>query len=143
MTKPGNPPVNVLPQAWPDRDLVSMGNPHRITFVEEITDHLVLSVGPKVEVDPVFRQHQRRVHQGQQPYSTSRCARPGNEARRDTGLRHQRECRLRGGRRRGKRHGRLPATFSAATSNWNGPKRRNHVYMTGPAAEVFAGEWPE
>jgi len=31
-----------------------MGNPHCITYVEKITDELVLGVGPKVEVDPAF-----------------------------------------------------------------------------------------
>ena len=33
---------------------VSMGNPHCVTFVEEITDELVLGLGPKVEVHPLF-----------------------------------------------------------------------------------------
>ena len=33
---------------------VSMGNPHCVIFVEEITDELVLQWGPKIEVDPHF-----------------------------------------------------------------------------------------
>jgi len=33
---------------------VSMGNPHCIIFVDEITDDLVLSVGPKIEMHPRF-----------------------------------------------------------------------------------------
>ncbi|MBT3380957.1 MAG: diaminopimelate epimerase [Lentisphaerae bacterium] len=33
---------------------VSMGNPHCIIFVDEITDDLVLGVGPKIEVHPRF-----------------------------------------------------------------------------------------
>tara|TARA_R110002111_G_scaffold126741_5_gene191456 strand:- start:34651 stop:35490 length:840 start_codon:yes stop_codon:yes gene_type:complete len=54
---PGDPPVNE------DLDLggdviqvtcVSMGNPHCITFVEEINDHWVHVIGPKVEVHPMF-----------------------------------------------------------------------------------------
>lgn len=33
---------------------VSMGNPHCVTFVDEITDAWVLGVGPKIEVDDHF-----------------------------------------------------------------------------------------
>ncbi len=31
-----------------------MGNPHCVTFVDELTDDWVLGVGPKLEVDPQF-----------------------------------------------------------------------------------------
>lgn len=33
---------------------VSMGNPHGVIFVDEITDSLVLEEGPKLEKDPIF-----------------------------------------------------------------------------------------
>lgn len=33
---------------------VSMGNPHAVFFVPEITDELVLGAGPKIEKDPIF-----------------------------------------------------------------------------------------
>ena len=33
---------------------VSMGNPHAVIFVEEITDDLVLGNGPEIEVHPLF-----------------------------------------------------------------------------------------
>ena len=33
---------------------VSMGNPHCITFVEQLNDHWVLDIGPKVERDAHF-----------------------------------------------------------------------------------------
>ena len=33
---------------------VSMGNPHAVFFVPEITDELVLGLGPKIEVHPLF-----------------------------------------------------------------------------------------
>ena len=54
---PGDPPVDA------DLDLgdqslkvtcVSMGNPHCITFVDELNDHWVHGIGPKVEVHPMF-----------------------------------------------------------------------------------------
>ncbi len=33
---------------------VSMGNPHAVIFVKEITDHLVLGIGPQIEKNPLF-----------------------------------------------------------------------------------------
>jgi len=33
---------------------VSMGNPHFVTFVDEITDKMVLNDGPKIEINPIF-----------------------------------------------------------------------------------------
>src|SRR5262249_11506831 len=48
-TLPGNPPVEVaLPGYMLKVTCVSMGNPHCITFVDEITDQLVLGIGPQV-----------------------------------------------------------------------------------------------
>lgn len=54
---PGDPPVNVdldLGKETLQVTCVSMGNPHCITFVEEITDHWVHVIGPQVEVHPMF-----------------------------------------------------------------------------------------
>ncbi len=33
---------------------VSVGNPHAVFFVDEITDEQVLGLGPKIETDPIF-----------------------------------------------------------------------------------------
>ncbi len=56
-TLPGNPPIGATLEVA-GRSLqvscVSMGNPHCITFVDEITDDWVLGVGPKIEVHPAF-----------------------------------------------------------------------------------------
>lgn len=54
---PGDPPVNadleVGDQTIPVT-CVSMGNPHCITFVDEINDHWVHGIGPQIEVHPMF-----------------------------------------------------------------------------------------
>lgn len=54
---PGDPPVDAELDLG-DQSLqvtcVSMGNPHCITFVDELNDHWVHGVGPKVEVHPMF-----------------------------------------------------------------------------------------
>ena len=43
----------------------------------------------------------------------------------------------------GRTERKIVATSPAATWSWNGREADNHVYMTGPAVEVFSGEWPE
>ena len=56
-TLPGDPPVRALLDVA-GRSLavtcVSMGNPHCVTFVDEVTDDWVLNVGPKIEHHPAF-----------------------------------------------------------------------------------------
>src|SRR5947209_3359300 len=56
-TLPGNPPINV-PLAVGDNSFrvtcVSMGNPHCVTFVDTLTDGLVLGIGPRLETHPAF-----------------------------------------------------------------------------------------
>lgn len=54
---PGDPPVNAdlnLGDELIQVTCVSMGNPHCITFVDELNDHWVHGIGPQVEVHPMF-----------------------------------------------------------------------------------------
>lgn len=54
---PGNPPVNVpldIDGVEYRVTAVSMGNPHCVVFVDELSDDLVHHVGPKIEHHPVF-----------------------------------------------------------------------------------------
>lgn len=56
-TLPGDPPVNQrLSAAGRDFEVtcVSMGNPHCVTFVDQLNDDWVLRVGPEVERHPAF-----------------------------------------------------------------------------------------
>ena len=56
-TLPGDPPVNV-PLEVAGRTLtvtcVSMGNPHCVTFVDEVNDDWVLNIGPQIEKHAAF-----------------------------------------------------------------------------------------
>jgi diaminopimelate epimerase len=121
---------------------VSMGNPHCVIFVPEATDELVLQVGPKLEKDPRFPQRtnvefveilsprevkQRTWERGSG--ETWACG-TGASAVCVAGVltgQTDREIlnHLRGGD--------LRLRWEEAT---------NHVFMTGPAVEVFHGEWP-
>lgn len=122
---------------------VSMGNPHCVIFVEEATDDVVLGFGPKIEVDPHFPKRvnvefveaisstelkQRTWERGSGETfacGTGACAvcvagvLTGRSGRNVT-------IHLRGG---------------DLSIEWN--ESDNHVYMTGPAVEVFSGEWPD
>ncbi len=120
-----------------------MGNPHCIIFVDEPTDELVLGYGPKIEVDPRFPKrtnvefvrvasptevHQRTWERGSG--ETLACG-TGASAVCVAGVLSGRAERRIVNHLRG---GDLELEWNAAD---------NHVYMTGPAAEVFTGEWPD
>ncbi|WP_437203531.1 diaminopimelate epimerase [Planctomicrobium sp. SH664] len=143
-TLPGNPPVRV-PLAVDGRTFevtaVSMGNPHCVTFVDEITDDLVLRVGPQIERHPAFPRRVNaefiqilsRTEMNMRVWErgsgetlacgTGACA--AAVAAVLNGLTERRVlCHLRGG---------------DLELEW---AESGEVYMTGPATEVFSGEWP-
>jgi diaminopimelate epimerase len=143
-TLPGNPPVRQK-LALPDRELevtcLSMGNPHCVTFVDELSDEWVLSVGPKVETHPAFprrvnaefiqvvspREFRMRVWErgsGEtQACGTGACA--SAVAGVLAGLTERRVL------------AHLPG--GDLELEW---AESGEVYLTGPAVEVFQGTWP-
>lgn len=122
---------------------LSMGNPHCVTFVDEPTDDWVLGVGPKLEVDPRFPKRincefvqvlgrgelrQRTWERGSG--ETLACG-SGACAVCVAGV-------LTG---RSDRHVLIHLSGGDLTIEWN--VANDHVFMTGPAVEVFSGEWLE
>jgi diaminopimelate epimerase len=122
---------------------VSMGNPHCVAFVEETTDDWVLGIGPQIEVDGRFPNRvnvefakvlsRRELQQRTWERGSGETLACGSGAcavcvagvltgRSDRNV----QIHLRGG---------------DLTIEWK--ESDNHVYMTGPAAEVFSGEWPD
>jgi diaminopimelate epimerase len=121
---------------------VSMGNPHCIIFVEEASDELVLGLGPQIEKDSRFparinvefvevisptEVRQRTWERGSG--ETLACG-TGASAVCVAGVLTERTERsilnhLLGG---------------DLSLEWR--KSDNQVYKTGPAVEVFSGEWP-
>jgi diaminopimelate epimerase len=140
-------PIVNVPLTLGGRELrvtcVSMGNPHCVVYVEEATDDWVLGIGPQVEVDSHFPNRvnvefvevlsrtelrQRTWERGSG--ETFACG-TGACAVCVAGVLNERTDRnvtihLRGG---------------DLSIEWN--EQDNHVYMTGPAAEVFSGEWAD
>lgn len=144
-TLPGNPPVSV-PLEVAGKTLsvtaVSMGNPHCVTFVDEITDEQVHVIGPQIEKHPAFPRRvnaefikvisrseiQMRVWErgsGEtQACGTGACA--SAVAAVLNGLTDRTVlCHLPGG---------------DLTLEW---AESGEVFMTGPATEVFTGVWNE
>ena len=120
---------------------LSMGNPHCVIFVDQADDELVLGWGPRIETDPRFparvnvefvqlvsrgEVRQRTWERGSGETwacgtgASAVCVAGVLTGRTDRRVRNH----LRGGE--------LELVWNA---------NDNHVYMTGPAAEVFQGEW--
>ena len=109
-------------------------------------DHrrLVLGIGPQVESDPAFPRRVNVEFVASQSARRRDHARLGTRLRRDAGLRHRGLRGVRG--RRADRPHAAPAsrpTCPAAILQLHWSETDNHVYMTGPAVEVFSGEWPD
>jgi len=142
-TLPGDPPVQQT-LAVAGRELsvtcVSMGNPHCITFVDQITDDWVLHVGPQIERHPAFprrvnaefiqilspREFNMRVWErgsGEtQACGTGACA--SCVAGVLAGLTERRVL------------AHLPG--GDLELEW---AETGEVFLTGPAVEVFSGDW--
>jgi diaminopimelate epimerase len=121
---------------------VSMGNPHCVTFVDDITDALVLGVGPQVEKHSAFP---RRVNA-----EFVRVNRPDDVTMRvwERGSGETLACGTGAcavavaGHLTGRTQRRITAHLPGGDLLLHWSEVDNRVYMTGPAVEVFSGEWP-
>lgn len=144
-TLPGNPPkdeplsIDGSKWAW---TCVSMGNPHAVTFVGELTDELVHGVGPKVERHPAFP---RRTN-----VEFVQVLNPGEVRMRvwERGSGETLACgtgacaSVVAGCLTGRLNRRSTVHLLGGDLFIEWSEKDNHVYMTGPAVEVFTGEWP-
>lgn len=145
-TLPGDPPIDV-PIEVGGRKLkvtcVSMGNPHAITYVDEPTDDWVLGVGPQIERSAYFP---RRVNAEFVQVVSPREVRmrvwergSGETLACGTGA-----CAvLVAGVLTGRGERRIVAHLPGGDLELFWSEKDNSVYMTGPATEVFSGEFPD
>lgn len=134
-------PLEVAKQAL-QVTCVSMGNPHCITYVGEISDALVLRLGPAVEKHASFP---RRAN-----VEFVRVNRPDDVAMRvwERGSGETLACGTGAcavavaGVLTGRTARKITAHLRGGDLQLEWSANDNHVYMTGPAVEVFAGEWP-
>lgn len=142
-TLPGDPPVNQSLSVG-GRDLsvtcVSMGNPHCVTFVDQITDEWVLGIGPQIERHPAFP---RRVNaefiQVLSPgeFNMRVWERGSGETQAcGTGACASCVAGVLAGLTERKVLAHLPG--GDLELEW---AETGEVYLTGPAVEVFSGDW--
>jgi diaminopimelate epimerase len=143
---PGNPPINV-PLTVADRTLtvtcLSMGNPHCVTYVDIPANDLVLGLGPKIETHPLFprRTNAEFVRINAPDDVTVRVWERGSGETMACGTG---ACAVAvAGVLSGRTQRRLVARLPGGDLRLHWSETDNHVYMTGPAVEVFSGDWPE
>jgi diaminopimelate epimerase len=145
-TLPGNPPIDV-PLAVSGATLrvtcLSMGNPHCVTFVEAPDDALVLGLGPQVERHAAFprRTNVEFVRLNGPEDVTVRVWERGSGATLACGTG---ACAVVvAGVLTGRAQRRVVAHLPGGALRLAWSESDNHVYLTGPAVEVFSGDWPD
>ncbi len=144
-TLPGDPPVDV-PLSVEGHDLrvtaVSVGNPHAVVFVDDVDGFPVERVGAALEVHPSFP---RRVNahfvqvisEGEVRMRTWERG-SGITLACGTGACAVAVAGTLTSRTRQRVLAHLPG--GDLSLDWDGPGAP--IFMTGPASEVFTGEWP-
>lgn len=121
---------------------VSMGNPHCVIFVPEATDELVLGVGPKIEHHPLFpaRVNVEFVQVISPTEMIQRTWERGSGETLACGTGASAVCVAGVLTGQGGRRVTIHLRGGDLELEWN--ETDGCVYMTGPATEVFRGEWP-
>ncbi len=126
----------------PRMTCVSMGNPHVVLYCRDVAAVPLAMVGPLLETQPDLPTADQRPLCPGPRTARGDDAHLGARQRHHAGLRHRGLGRVRGRQRWpataiGKILAHLPG--GDLELEWADD---DHVYMTGPAAEVFSGEWP-
>ncbi len=142
---PGDPPINVV-LTLDDLDLevtaVSMGNPHAVVFVDEVDTFPVERIGPHLENHPVFPRRvnaqfvqvlapdEVKMRTWERGSGITLACGTGACAVCVAGVLTERTSR------------RILAHLPGGDLDLEWPAADASVFMTGPATEVFHGEWP-
>ncbi len=137
-------PLQQLQEAGLDYRMtcVSMGNPHVVFYCKDVARVPLVSVGPLIEKHPMFPRrinvHFVQVHSPGEV--TMRTWERGSGVTLACGTGASAVCVA--GVLAGKTNRNLQAHLPGGdlTLDWRADD--NHVYMTGPATEVFTGDWP-
>jgi len=142
----GNPPVEV-PLSIAGQELhvtaVSMGNPHCVTFVEKATDDLVLGLGPKIENSPQFpaRTNVEFIEVISPTEVRQRTWERGSGETLACGTGASAVCVA--GVLTGRTKRKIINHLRGGDLELEWRESDSCVYKTGPAVEVFSGDWPE
>ena len=143
-TLPGKPAVDVPLEIDGEQihvTCISMGNPHCVVFVDQITDRWVLERGPQIETDAHFpaRVNVEFVEILSPKKLRQRTWERGSGETLACGTGASAVCVAGVLSGRTDRHVLIHLAGGDLELEWN--ESDNHVYMTGPAEEVFRGEW--
>ena len=121
---------------------VSMGNPHCVIYVDEATDELVLGVGPKIENHPAFpaRVNVEFIEVKSTKEVSQRTWERGSGETWACGTGASAVCVAGVLTGRTDRHILNHLLGGDLELFWD--EVSNHVFMTGPASEVYSGDWP-
>jgi diaminopimelate epimerase len=145
-TLPGDPVVNrpltVGDRTW-DVTCVSMGNPHCVTYVDQLDDRWVLELGPQVERHAAFPQRvNAEFVQVLSPQEVrQRTWERGSGETLACGTGASAVCVA--GVLSGRTDRRLTVHLLGGDLELEWREDNNRVYMTGSATEVFTGRWPD
>lgn len=122
---------------------VSMGNPHCVIFVDELTDDLVFNYGPKIECDPRFpkRTNVEFVKVISRGEVRQRTWERGSGETQACGTGASAVCVA--GVLTGRTDHFIVNHLLGGTLELEWDKDSNEVYMTGPAEEVYSGVWKD
>lgn len=145
-TLPGDPVVNTpleIEQQVVEVTCVSMGNPHCVVFVEEATDGWVLGLGPRMETDSHFPQrvNVEFVEVVSDTVVRQRTWERGSGETWACGTGASAVCVA--GVLTGRTQRRILNHLRGGDLELHWDEASNHVFMTGPAVEVFQGDWPD
>ena len=122
---------------------VSMGNPHAVFFCKKVADVDLRGLGPILERHEMFPKrtnvHFVQVHSPEEV--TMRTWERGSGITLACGTGACAVCVA--GALTGRAHRRIKAHLPGGDLELEWREADNNVYMTGPAVEVFSGEWPE
>ncbi len=120
---------------------VSMGNPHCVFFVPELTDELVLGIGPLIERDDRFpkRTNVEFVEVLSRGEVRQRTWERGSGETWACGTGASAVCVA--GVLTGHTDRLIYNNLLGGQLILNWDEKTNHVFMTGPAKEVFTGQW--
>jgi diaminopimelate epimerase len=145
-TLPGDPPVEVplaLGAATLSVTAVSMGNPHAVIYVAEAAAFPLETLGPKLEHHPAFprRVNAHVVEVISQEEVRVRTWERGSDITLACGTGACAVCVA--GVLTGRTGRTLLVHLPGGDLELSWPSDASPVFMTGPATEVFQGEWPE
>ena len=142
-TLPGSPVVGAALEVGGESvelTCVSMGNPHAVAFVDKLSDHWVREIGPKLERDPHFpnRVNAEFVEVVSATEVRMRVWERGSGETLACGTGATAVCVAGALAGRTERAVVVHLLGGDLQIEWADD---NHAYMTGPAVEVFWGEW--